>query len=260
MGKPAGAELAKVGFQYLGTPYSKMDCQAFIEKCLQDVGIKKDLAGSNAWYRYVKQNGWVGSPEECKAKYGCIPVGAFLFIHAFDGGEEKRGYHDGLGNASHIGIYTGTGEGAINSSYSRGCVCESKFSGKSIKGGWNMVGLWDAIDYGIDGGDEQMEAKVVLASGETGSTVNMRDSASKSGKLIMRVPVGNMVTVLNDLGAWCKIQYDGKVGYMMSNYLEYTGQDGESGSLPDDQVEKINQALRQIEEATEVIGSIVGRG
>ena len=123
-----------------------------------------------------------------------------------------------------------------------------------------MVGLWDAIDYGIDGGDEQMEAKVVLASGETGSTVNMRDSASKSGKLIMRVPVGNMVTVLNDLGAWCKIQYDGKVGYMMSNYLEYTGQDGESGSLPDDQVEKINQALRQIEEATEVIGSIVGRG
>ena len=123
-----------------------------------------------------------------------------------------------------------------------------------------MVGLWDAIDYGIDGGEEQMEAKVVLASGETGSTVNMRDSASKSGKLIMRVPVGSMVTVLNDLGAWCKILYDGKIGYMMSNYLEYEGQDGESGSLPDDQIEKINSALKQIEEATEIIGSIVGRG
>ena len=105
-------QLAKSGCPYLGQLYSNMDCQGFVEKALSDIGIKLDLKGSNAWFRKMT---WTGSPEECKKKFGCIPDGAFLFIHAFDGGEEKRGYHDGLGNASHIGICTNmTGQEMID--------------------------------------------------------------------------------------------------------------------------------------------------
>ena len=59
-----GEEIAEAGFKYLGTPYSVMDCQAFVEKCLADCGIHKNLAGSNAWYRYIMQNGWIGTPED----------------------------------------------------------------------------------------------------------------------------------------------------------------------------------------------------
>ena len=147
-----GEKLAQAGFRYIGTSYKEMDCQKFIERCLKDCGNSTDLAGSNAWYRECRKNGWVGSPEECKAEFGKIPNGAFLFIHAFDGGEEARGYHDGLGNASHIGIVTGTGQGAIHSSESKGGVCESAFKGKTIKnGGWNKIGLWTkAVDYHMD--------------------------------------------------------------------------------------------------------------
>ena len=138
-----------VGDQYLGRAYSEMDCQAFVEQCLKSVGCTMDLKGSNAWFRKVQQEGWTGSPEECVKQFGCVPKGAFLFIHAFDGGEEKRGYHDGKGNASHIGIKTGRGKGAIHSSASRGCVAESEFHDKTIRnGGWNMVGLWNRMDYG----------------------------------------------------------------------------------------------------------------
>ena len=142
-----GNKLGAVGFEKLGTPYREMDCQAFIEWCLRQCGLKKDLAGSNAWYREVMKNGTVMTPEECVKQLGKVPAGAFLFIHAFDGGEEKRGYRDGLGNASHIGIVTGKGEGAIHSSSSRGCVAESGFRGKSIRGGWNRVGLWNKVRY-----------------------------------------------------------------------------------------------------------------
>ena len=153
--KVDGKQLAEVGFEKIGTPYSEMDCQAFIEWCLRKCGVNKDLAGSNAWYRECIKNGAVMTPEECVAQLGSVPQGAFLFIHAYDGGEEKRGYHDGLGNASHIGICTGKkGKGAIHSSQSKGCVCESAFKGKAINGGWNMVGLWTAaiaFDY-VDGG------------------------------------------------------------------------------------------------------------
>ena len=153
-----GNKLGAVGFEKLGTPYRQMDCQAFIEWCLRQCGLKKDLAGSNAWYREVMKNGTVMTPEECVKQLGKVPAGAFLFIHAFDGGEEKRGYRDGLGNASHIGIVTGKGEGAIHSSSSRGCVAESGFRGRTIRGGWNRVGLWNKVRYegcGEEGGAER---------------------------------------------------------------------------------------------------------
>ena len=141
--------LSFAGDKYIGRSYKIMDCQAFIEQCMADCGLRMDLAGSNAWYREVKKNGWVGSPEECIKIFGSIPKGALLFIHAFDGGEEKRGYHDGLGNASHVGIVTHRNDGAIHSSSSRGCVATSVFKDKTIRnGGWNMVGLWNRIDYG----------------------------------------------------------------------------------------------------------------
>ena len=170
-----GNRLGAVGFEKLGTPYSQMDCQAFIEWCLMKCGLKMDLAGSNAWYREIRKNGAIMTPEECVRQLGCVPKGAFLFIHAFDGGEEKRGYHDGLGNASHIGICTGTqGEGAIHSSKSRGCVAESRFNGKSISGGWNAVGLYNKVsyDYGSAGGGTAPEpAQKMLKRGSKGTEV-----------------------------------------------------------------------------------------
>ena len=140
---------AKAGAKYLGRSYDEMDCQEFFERCAKDAGLSLDLKGSNAWFRKFRETGWTGSPEDCKKVFGSIPKGAALFIHAFDGGEEKRGYHDGLGNASHIGIKTGTGKGAIHSSATRGQVAESEFHDKTIRnGGWNMVGLSRLFDYG----------------------------------------------------------------------------------------------------------------
>ena len=115
-----GNKLGDVGFQYLGVPYSQMDCQAFVEKCLSDCGLKKDLAGSNAWFREVYKNGAILTPEECVKQLGCVPKGAFLFILEHDGKEPEKYKPDGLGNASHIGLCTiPRGEGAIHSSASR---------------------------------------------------------------------------------------------------------------------------------------------
>ena len=144
-----GSELVNAGYQYIGTPYSTMDCQAFIERCLRDCGNSKDLPGSNAWYREVLHHGWVGTPEDCVKRYGTVPAGAFLFILKQDGGEPEKYKPDGIGNASHIGMCTGSrGQGAIHSSSSRGQVCESKFYNRTIpNGGWNRVGLWDEVNY-----------------------------------------------------------------------------------------------------------------
>lgn len=273
------------GDKYLGRSYDEMDCQEFYETCAEDAGLKKDLKGSNAWYREFQKNGWVGTPESCKVQFGGIPKGATLFIHAYDGGEEKRGYHDGLGNASHIGIKTGRGKGAIHSSASRGCVAESEFRDKTIpNGGWNTVGLHPWFSYGekidrilkeITGagggtapGEEEptpmlKTATVVLPTGAEGTTVNMRKKANRNADLVVRVPVGSEVTITDDQGEWCGITYGRYMGYMMANYLEYAGQSGESGfslALTAEDYERIDQALLQIDAAVDMIGSIVGRG
>lgn len=229
-----GNKLGDVGFQYLGVPYSQMDCQAFVEKCLADCGMKIDLAGSNAWFREVHKNGWTGTPEECVATFGRVPKGAFLFILQHDGKEPAKYEPDGLGNASHIGLVTmPRGEGAIHSSASRGCVAESVFKGKTIKnGGWNMVGLWDKVAY--DYGDQpepspepspEPEPMTAEVWAENGKPVNLRKRASRLSGLVDRVPCGETVEVLEYQEDWCRICWKKKTGYMMTEFLIFEDQD-----------------------------------
>ncbi len=91
-----------------------------------------------------------------------------------------------------------------------------------------------------------MTATVVLPTGASGNTVNMRDKPSRQGGIIAKVPVGSAVEILFDQGQWMQIEYQGKSGYMMSDYLEY-GQGGESGtemlSVPRGELEKIYDQL-----------------
>lgn len=188
---PKAEDLCKVAPAYLGTPYSKMDCQAFVERCLKDIGISRNLAGSNAWYRQMT---WTGTPAECIASFGKIPKGAFLFILKQDGKEPAKYKPDGIGNASHIGIYTGMsgaemcklsgvqdavkynyGDGAINSSSTHKCVCTSRFAGKAISGGWNRIGLWDALtyDFGLPIDQQPADKLPTLQRGDKGSYVTL---------------------------------------------------------------------------------------
>lgn len=80
------------------------------------------------------------------------------------------------------------GDGAIHSSASKGHVVTSKFAGKSINGGWNRIGLWNAISYGeeidriLNGHDKDEGGEMVMATAivtaDSGTTVNLRNQAS----------------------------------------------------------------------------------
>ena len=123
-----------------------MDCQGMDEFLLIQAGVPQsecDLAGSNAHYRSCA---WVGTPEECKELFGSVPDGAFLFILEQDGNEPAKYKADGIGNASHMGFWTG--DESLAASASKSKVIKSNFKGKSINGGWNRVGLniWTAYN------------------------------------------------------------------------------------------------------------------
>lgn len=143
----SGADLAEQALSggYVGIPYSKLDCQGFVEEVLKDCGVRKpdgtpyNWRGSNSmWRNYIT---WKGTKEECIKKFGEIPLGAFLFLLKWDGGEKERGYTDGEGNASHVGLYTGSSPlPCMDSQGNRGV----DFCKLSV---FTHVGLMDMIDY-----------------------------------------------------------------------------------------------------------------
>lgn len=249
------AELAQAGRKYLGTPYETMDCQAFVEACLKDIGLPVDKAGSNTWYRNMT---WTGTPEECIKIFGSIPIGAFTYILEYNGKEPAKYRSDGIGNASHIGIKTGTGKGALHSSKSTSGVAESTFRDKTIKnGGWNRVGLWNLLSYGdkidkiLEGYDmlviKDPVKKVVYQSPEAkagSGTVNVRTGPSTANGISFTVPFNTVVDAYESDGDFTRIKCGNGSGYIMTTFLR--DPDNEPGNAVGI-IEKIKGLLGDLE-------------
>lgn len=145
--KTTGKDIAEQAITggYVGIPYSKLDCQGFVEQVLKDLGVRKpdgspyNWRGSNSMFRnYIN---WRGTISECMETFGEIPVGAFVFLVKHDGGEVEKGYHDDLGNASHVGLYLGTTPKACMDSQGNRGVDYCKLAV------FTHVGLMDMVDY-----------------------------------------------------------------------------------------------------------------
>lgn len=79
-----------------------------------------------------------------------------------------------------------------------------------------------AITSGYPSSDLNSGSKKAMVVTETGTgTVNLRQSASTSAKLVDRLAVGTIVTVLSDDGSWCRIVSEAGEGYMLSEFLKY---------------------------------------
>ena len=91
---------AALSSNLIGTPYSKLDCQALVEKVLHLAGLNIiNYRGSNHMWREL-----VHSPFNRADTNQKILPGMLAFIVRYDGGEKKRGYHDNYGNATHVAI------------------------------------------------------------------------------------------------------------------------------------------------------------
>ena len=90
---------------YIGIPYSQLDCQAFVEVVLKKAGLKIiNYRGSNHMWRELVEDRFLIRDAESS-----ILPGMLVFTVRDDGGETKRGYHDDMGNAVHVGIALGDG-------------------------------------------------------------------------------------------------------------------------------------------------------
>ncbi len=162
------AEKTTIPYVLGGSTLEGMDCQGLCEYLLDRCGYAVNYKGSNDMGRNALS--WRGTPEECVAKFGKVPEGAWLFIHSHNGGEPDSYKADGIGNFSHVGVYIG-GEVAVHASASRSKVARSTFKGKSINGGWNVVGLCKHIDYGVSEVAEESSSTGEVAISEMETTI-----------------------------------------------------------------------------------------
>lgn len=139
--------------QYLGIPYSKLDCQAFVEKVLSDAGEKgHNWRGSNHMWRDALSS-------KTEGDFSGIVPGAWVFTLKHDGGERARGYYDGIGNAKHVGIYLGDGDVIHSTSAGAACVQMDKLTSSR----WTAWGLCKYIDYAIGSAKEPDRVAVLDA-------------------------------------------------------------------------------------------------
>lgn len=143
--------------------YDDMDCQKFVEKVLYDSGVRKpdgsayNWKGSNSMWRSALS--WRGTIAEAVEKFGQIPDGAWAFMLKYDGGEKDRGYTDGEGNASHVGIYVG---GGLVRDSTRSTKTKRDGVGLRSISDFNMVGLCKYLDYNVGNVDNKSQIKSIL--------------------------------------------------------------------------------------------------
>ena len=135
------------------------DCQGLIEAVVRALGGEISYRGSNDMFRNACS--YVGTLDQTRREGRLVP-GAVLFIVKNDGGEPPQ-YKDGLGNASHMGWYTGGRYEVVHASSSKGKVTPS-----TLKNAWTHVGWLKAVDYDSVQKEEvqEMETIALGAKGE----------------------------------------------------------------------------------------------
>lgn len=216
--------------------YAEEDCQAFVENTVKRAGGDMgDYRGSNDMYRNACDK--IMTLEDARIE-GVIMPGTVLFIVEQDGGEPGRYKADGLGNASHIGIYSGGQYEVVHSSASRGRVAAS-----TLKNGWTHAGWLKEIDYGGRPQEENQEV-VQVSTGyidlPAEENVFLRISPSKKSAWFARVPGQAAVDIVSTSGGWTRVRWGGHDGYVMSEFITT---DAQPDPMPPDVVDVDKVAL-----------------
>ncbi len=90
---------------------------------------------------------------------------------------------------------------------------------------WSHAGKLNAVDYGTPGPNPDPTPDPVpstaIVTAPSGGTVNLRKRPTKSSVVLVRVPLGQQVTVLGAVDeTWWKVKYQKTTGYMMQEFLK----------------------------------------
>ena len=118
-----------------------------------------------------------------------------------------RHYNGDLNDYYHIGLVDDNPAYVINAQSTRTGVARSK-----LTNGWDCVARLKSVQYD-EGSRESMQRQVV------GGKLNLREKPDTNSNRIAQIPDGAIVTVDEYGDKWCRVEYNGKVGYAVTQFL-----------------------------------------
>lgn len=175
------------------------DCATFVRFALKEVGISVVSGASSQW----KKTNW-----EAKGTIDSLPKDKVCILYRESPSANPM---------QHTGIYLGDGNVMDARGSNSGVVYSTLGSYK-----WTHWAIPKGLYENLNLEPEEVlpvlsQAKVIASSG---STVRMRSAASSAAGTLKNIKLGQIVDVVEVLGEWTKIVYNGTAGYMMSKFLE----------------------------------------
>ena len=147
-----GAMFAQKAYSYRdsGYTYQQYDCVGFTNLVRRDCGLGSLFDGTNTMWRDGSLV-WQGTIAEAQAHFGSFPQGCYLFKIKPESDPTyndppipSQYYMDGIGNVTHVGIYTNLGLGVMQSGgYGGSGVHDSTYDSSY----WTHLALPPDIDF-----------------------------------------------------------------------------------------------------------------
>lgn len=195
-----------------GAAKGKVDCSGAFTYWYRQGGSTMYHGSNTMWRKYTTQKGKIGEIE--------LVPGMAVFKMRQDGKEPSSYKKDGQGNFYHVGLYIGGGQ-VIEAQSTKTGVITSKLST------WTYAARLKNTEYDMSESDAETDENTITAQVYTsGGTLNLRSGKSKSYNIITKIPNRETVTVVEQGDEWCTVTYDGKTGYVMTQYLLINGKIG----------------------------------
>lgn len=257
-----------------GITYKQEDCQAFVENTVKRAGgTVKDFMGSNHMLRSALTKLY---ELPTALKQNLIRPGWLVFI--VEPGHNSK-YDDEMGNASHVGIFTGRPEAEVmHSSASRGGVFPS-----TLKNAWTHAGPPNFIsfessqgnDYG--GRDGQLEPRVktpmrvLLPGNKAGETINVRSNPNSGAAILATPRDGDPVMASEQFSsggrAWREVTVGNVSGFAWAEFFgpinstdqpPYFPSDGGTSYIPIPQPESLEGRVKHLEDLLALVMEEIG--
>ncbi len=129
-------------------------------------------------------------------------------------------YNGDLNDYYHIGLVDEDGKHVLNAQSEKAGFTRTKLST------WGAVSMLNAVEYTPDQTDTSEKevthmnfAYQMKVTSGNGKSVNMRKAPDTGAQLIMRLPVGTLVTASEDQNGWREVIHGDEGGWIMSQFL-----------------------------------------
>ena len=202
-----------------GTGKRAYDCAQLTRWAMDHIGISL-VSGATSQWRKTK---W-----ESLGEIATIPRDRFCLVFRDDGNNVM----------GHVGAYMGDGSVIHAKGHDYGVVREGLDA-------YGRFTHW-AIPAGLDGAENAPDDAKASEYEITGTRLALREGMTTASKVIDRMERGTIVTGTPVTSDWVKIEYNGKTGYSMAQYLRSTEPQESADDSPEDAADSLPNGLDEV--------------